>query len=420
MEIITHVPTYSKREKLKGNENSTAEEEAGCVIIIQKADPLVNLHSEKAILIGIEIPATYDRDSHLGFRKISLTESMQELERLADTAGAEVAGQIKQKRAKPDQKYFMGSGKLEELKLLINSRKANLVIFDSDLNPSQERNLEEALGIKVVDRTELILDIFAQHARSREGKLQVELAQSNFLLTRLTGHGILMSRLGGGIATRGPGETKLEYDRRRIRERIAGLKKEIEKVRKERSLRREKRRRSHLPIAALVGYTNSGKSTLLNSLTKANVLTEDKLFATLDPTIRRVYLPAEKIILLTDTVGFIQKLPHQLIAAFRATLEEITEADLLLHVVDASHPYFEDQIAAVYTVLEELKCVAKPMITIFNKIDKLGKKIPEKLLKKYHPGVAVSALYDQNLEKLRGTLVTFLSQPPAQLASNLS
>lgn len=386
MEIITHVPTYSKREKLKGNENSTAEEEAGCVIIIQKADPLVNLHSEKAILIGIEIPATYDRDSHLGFRKISLTESMQELERLADTAGAEVAGQIKQKR----------------------------------VNPSQERNLEEALGIKVVDRTELILDIFAQHARSREGKLQVELAQSNFLLTRLTGHGILMSRLGGGIATRGPGETKLEYDRRRIRERIAGLKKEIEKVRKERSLRREKRRRSHLPIAALVGYTNSGKSTLLNSLTKANVLTEDKLFATLDPTIRRVYLPAEKIILLTDTVGFIQKLPHQLIAAFRATLEEITEADLLLHVVDASHPYFEDQIAAVYTVLEELKCVAKPMITIFNKIDKLGKKIPEKLLKKYHPGVAVSALYDQNLEKLRGTLVTFLSQPPAQLASNLS
>jgi GTP-binding protein HflX len=351
--------------------------------------------TERAILVGIDV---------FGEQKIPVRESIEELERLADTAGAEVVGQITQKRAQPDQKYFIGSGKLEELKSLILSRRADLTIFDVELSPSQERNLENDLGTKVIDRTELILDIFAQHARSREGKLQVELAQSNFLLSRLTGHGVLMSRLGGGIGTRGPGETKLEYDRRRIRKRISDLKQEIEKVRKERSIRREKRKRSHLPTVALVGYTNSGKSTLLNAFSKAGVLTQDKLFATLDPTIRRVDLPSRKVMLLTDTVGFIQKLPHQLIAAFRATLEEVTEADLLLHVVDASHPYFEDQIAAVYTVLEELKCVTKPVITVFNKIDKLNKKLPKRILEKYQPALAISALYAKGLEELRGML----------------
>lgn len=353
---------------------------------------------EKAVLVGIEISAP---------KNIPLIESMQELERLAVTAGANVIAGITQKRDKPDQKYCIGSGKLEELKAMVVSRQANLVIFDCSLSPSQERNLEEALGTKVIDRTELILDIFGQHARSKEGMLQVELAQSNFLLTRLSGHGVLMSRLGGGIGTRGPGETKLEYDRRRIRKKISDLKKEIEKVRTERSLRREKRRRSKIPIAALVGYTNSGKSTLLNSLAKADVLTEDKLFATLDPTIRRVYLPDGKIILLSDTVGFIQKLPHQLIAAFRATLEEVTEADLLIHVVDASHPYFEDQITAVFTVLEELKSITKPIITVFNKIDKSNKKLSGKLLGKYQPAIAVSALYNQGLEELQKMLATF-------------
>jgi GTP-binding protein HflX len=368
------------------------------------------LNPEKAILVGIDSPGL----NRLGFPKILLSESMEELERLADTAGAEVIGQLTQKRSMPDQKYFIGSGKLEELKSLAATSNANLVIFDSELSPSQERNLENFLGIKVIDRTELILDIFAQHAKSREGKLQVELAQSNFLLTRLTGHGVLMSRLGGGIGTRGPGETKLEYDRRRIRERISKLRKEIEKVRKERGLRREKRRRSHLPIAALVGYTNSGKSTLLNTLTQAGVTTADKLFATLDPTVRRVYLPAEKVMLLTDTVGFIQKLPHQQVAAFRATLVELTEADLLLHVVDVSHPYFEDQIAAVYTVLEELKCVTKPMLTVFNKIDKLKKKISKKLTKKYHPAIGVSALYNKGIEELEQSLSTFSCRLPAQ------
>jgi len=347
--------------------------------------------AEKAVLVGVEISSA---------GKIPLKESMEELKRLADTAGAQIAGQITQKRNKPDQKYFIGSGKLDELRALVNSCGANLVIFDSELSPSQERNLESGLGVKVIDRTELILDIFAQHAKSREGKLQVELAQSTFLLTRLTGHGVLMSRLGGGIATRGPGETKLEYDRRRIRKKISELGREIEKIRKERSIRREKRKKSRLPIAALVGYTNSGKSTLLNNMAKADVLTEDKLFATLDPTVRRLYLPAGRVMLLTDTVGFIQKLPHQLVAAFRATLEELNEADLLLHVVDASHPYFEDQIGAVYTVLEELDCIKKPMITVFNKIDKLGRKISKRLLKKYDPAVAVSALHGTGLDKL--------------------
>jgi len=350
------------------------------------------LQPEKAILVGVKINSSD--------KKIPLTESMQELKRLVDTAGATVVAELTQNRIRPDLKYFIGQGKVEELRALIASHDANLVVFDVELSPSQDRNLENALGVKVIDRTELILDIFAQHATSREGKLQVELAQSSFFLTRLTGHGTMMSRLGGGIGTRGPGETKLEQDRRYIRKRIADLKKEIEKIRRNRFLRREKRRKSQLPTVALVGYTNSGKSTLLNTLSKAEVLVEDKLFATLDTTIRRVLLPSRKTILLTDTVGFIQKLPHQLVASFRATLEEVTEADLLLHVVDSSHPYFEDQIEAVYTVLEELKCATKPLITVFNKCDQLKIKLDDKYFEKYKPAVMVSALTGTGLDKL--------------------
>jgi GTP-binding protein HflX len=355
--------------------------------------------AEKALLVGIEFPR----------EKLS----MRELERLADTAGAKAVGELTQKRDKPDPRYFIGSGKVEELKALAAARGANLAIFDHELSPSQTRNLEDALGTKVIDRTELILDIFAQHAHSREGKLQVELAQSSFLLTRLTGHGILMSRLGGGIGTRGPGETKLEYDRRHIRARIAALKDEIEKLRRERSLKREKRRRSRILAAAIVGYTNAGKSTLLNALTRAGVLVEDKLFATLDPTVRRLYLPSGRVILATDTVGFIQKLPHSLVAAFQATLEEVTEADLLLHIVDVSNPEFERQINAVYQVLEELHSITKPMITIFNKTDQLSGKFPQELLKKYKPAVAVSALQKDGLEKLVATIDDQLPGPPA-------
>ncbi len=341
---------------------------------------------EKAFLFGVQFPGE--------------NPALLELERLAGTAGAQVVGRLSQKKSKPDPKYFIGSGKVEELKALSAAAAANLVIFDHDLSPSQERNLEEALGLKVVDRTELILDIFARHAKSREGKLQVELAQSNFLLTRLTGHGVLLSRLGGGIGTRGPGETKLEYDRRRLRSRICQLKEEIDKVRKERFIKREKRRRSQIPTAVLVGYTNSGKSTLLNSLARAEVLTEDKLFATLDPTTRRLYLPSGRVILVTDTVGFIQKLPHTLVAAFRATLEEVTEADLLLHVVDISSADFEQQIASVYQVLEELESIAKPMVTIFNKTDRLKGKVPQKILKKYRPSASVSALEKKGLDQI--------------------
>jgi GTP-binding protein HflX len=358
--------------------------------------------SEKALLVGIEFPR----------EPIPISVSLQELARLAMTAGAQITGSLTQKRTSPDPKYFIGSGKLVELRAKAAANQANLIVFDHELSPSQERNLENELGLKIIDRTELILDIFAQHARSREGKLQVELAQASYMLTRLSGHGVLMSRLGGGIGTRGPGETKLEYDRRRIRSRIARLKEEIEKVRKERSLKREKRRHSQITVAAIIGYTNAGKSTLLNSLTDAGVLTADKLFATLDPTTRRLYLPSGNTILLTDTVGFIQKLPHQLVSAFRATLEEVSEADLLVHVVDVSHPYYENQIASVYTVLEELHSITKPILTVLNKIDHADKKIIVKALKKYKPACAVSALSREGIDNLVATIDGLLPPPP--------
>lgn len=276
-----------------------------------------------------------------------------------------------------------------------------MVIFDHELSPAQERNLEDTISVKVIDRAELILDIFAQHAHTREGTLQVELAQCKFNLTRLTGHGVMLSRLGGGIGTRGPGESKLEYDRRRINKRISILKNEIEKIREHRKVSREKRKAAALPLIAIIGYTNAGKSTLLNTLTKSHVLVEDKLFATLDPTTRRLYLPNGKTILLTDTVGFIRKLPHQLIEAFHATLEEVAEADILLHVVDISSQYYEDHISAVYRVLEELGSIAKPIVTVFNKKDKIkNRRLLSAALKKYQPGVVVSALEKESCDKL--------------------
>jgi GTP-binding protein HflX len=358
---------------------------------------------EKALLVGVEFPG----NPPLNF-------SLSELKGLAETAGATVVETLTQKRSRPDQKYFIGSGKLEELKSLVNTCGANLIVFDHELSPAQERNLEEALAIKIIDRTELILDIFAQHAKSREGRLQVELAQASFSLGRLTGHGVMLSRLGGGIGTRGPGESKLEYDRRRLRARISFLKEGIEQLRKERFLKREKRRHHQIPTAAIVGYTNAGKSTLFNGLTRAGVPAEDKLFATLDPTTRRLYLPSGKIILVTDTVGFIQKLPHSLVAAFKATLEEVGEANLLLHVVDASSPYFEPQINSVYQVLEELGCITKPMITVFNKIDRLKQELPEKILTKFQPCVTLCAFQKEALDKLRSLIdaqTSFLSAP---------
>jgi GTP-binding protein HflX len=355
--------------------------------------------SERAVLVGVE----FQKEDHY----------LPELARLAATAGAAVVGQLTQKRESPDPAYFLGSGKIEELKALCVSANANLVIFDHELRPSQTRNLEKELGLKVIDRTELILDIFAQRAKTREGKLQVELAQAQFQLTHLTGQGASLSRLGGGIGTRGPGESKLEYDRRESRSRISELKKVLSQIGDERSLKREKRRGSQIPVAAIVGYTNAGKSTLLNTLTKAGVLVEDKLFATLDPTTRRLYLPSGRTVLLTDTVGFIQKLPHTLVEAFAATLEEVTDADFLVHVVDGANPEFEQQISAVYQVLEELKSIAKPIITVFNKADLLTKKFPKTVLKKYKPAVAISAREKQGLDELLAIIDAQLPAPPA-------
>lgn len=317
---------------------------------------------ERAVLVGMELPGD---DSH------SVEESIRELERLTDTAGAGVAGRIIQKKSRPDGATFLGKGKAREVADLCGETGSDLVICDRELSPAQTRNLEEIVGVSVIDRSRLILDIFACRAKTREGKLQVELAQLNFLLPRLTGKGIALSRLGGGIGTRGPGETKLEVDRRRIRKRISDLKKEIEEVRRHREIMRRGRKDVPVPQVSLVGYTNAGKSTLLKKLTGAEVLVEDKLFATLDPTTRRVDLPNNEIVLLTDTVGFINNLPHHLVAAFRATLEEVVESDVLVHVIDISHPNAAGQAQTVINVLDSLGAGEKPTITVYNKIDRV-------------------------------------------------
>jgi len=354
------------------------------------------LEQEKAILVGVELH---------GESNWPLKESLSELAALTSTAGAVVVEKVTQSRDKPDSRFYIGTGKMEELKALVASRGADLVVFDCELGPSQIRNLEAELDVKVVDRTSLILDIFAQHAHSREGKLQVELAQTNYTLTHLIGKGELMSRLGGGIGTRGPGETKLETDRRVIKSRISKLRKDIEKIREERGVKRASRKSALLPVAAIVGYTNAGKSTLLNSLTNAGVLVEDKLFATLDPTVRRLKLPNGLDVLITDTVGFIHKLPHQLVESFHATLEEVAEADMLFHVVDATSSFIEQKIQAVYRVLEEIKAIAKPMITIFNKVDLSDRvKLSSEIKQNLKPYVEVSALKRQGIDQLISTI----------------
>jgi len=326
---------------------------------------------ERVVLVGVEWPSRERRPGEHGH--FFAEESLEELARLSDTAGLEVVGTVVQLlRDGIHPATFIGSGKVEEVRTEVMAQDAQAVIFDDDLSPAQQRNLEKALGVKVVDRSQLILDIFAQHAKSLAGKLQVELAQLEYLRPRLTRQWAHLSRLGGGVGTRGPGETQLEVDRRRLRERISSLRRRLLDVERTRSLQRLERARAPFPCVALVGYTNAGKSTLMNALTHAGVLVEDKLFATLDPTSRRLDLPGGQPVMLIDTVGFINKLPHQLVDAFKSTLEEVRSADLLLHVVDATHPRWQEQKAVVESVLEEIGAGEKLIVTVFNKLDRLS------------------------------------------------
>ncbi len=309
----------------------------------------------------------------------SAQDSMAELRELSLSAGAEIAGEFLQVRDKADPATLIGRGKLEELSATAQSAGAGLIIFDHELTPSQQRNIEDAAQVRVIDRTQLILDIFARHARTREGQLQVELAQLEYLLPRLTGRGLQMSQLGGGIGTRGPGETQLETDRRKIHRRIRTVQQQLENVRRTRAQQRQRREAVPVATIALVGYTNAGKSTLFNALTKAGVLESSKLFATLDPTIRAVTLPSKRKVLLSDTVGFIRNLPHTLVTSFRATLEEVQRASLLLHVSDVTQPHARSQEAQVERVLEELEAGNKPQIRVLNKVDLLPAAIREGL-----------------------------------------
>ena len=320
---------------------------------------------EKLILIGVETGSSDEME-----------RSLDELQELVSTAGAETAGRIIQNRESIHPGTYIGKGKIEEVRDLLWETGATGIVCDDELTPAQMKNLEDALDTEVLDRTVLILDIFASHAVTKEGKIQVELAQSRYALTRLQGFGRSMSRLGGGIGTRGPGETKLETDRRRIRSRISQLKEELQEMERKRALNRNLREKNHIPVVAIVGYTNAGKSTLLNRLTEAGVLSENKLFATLDPTTRSLELPSGQTVLLTDTVGFIRKLPHHLIDAFHSTLEEAKYADVITHVVDASNPDRDAQVGVVYSTLANLGVRGKPIVTLFNKCDLLPEEGP--------------------------------------------
>ncbi|WP_150107598.1 GTPase HflX [Pedosphaera parvula] len=318
--------------------------------------------TERVFLVGVELKSR---------NAWEIRESLDELTELAATAGADVIGDGTQKMEAPMAATFIGSGKAQEFARHCVSNEVDTVIFDDELTPAQSRNLEQVFNCKILDRTSLILDIFAQRARTKEGKLQIELAQLQHLLPRLTRFWGHLSRQKGGIGMRGDGETQLETDRRRVQDRIARIARELEVVRRQRSTQRHGRQRNLWPLASIVGYTNAGKSTLLNAVTGADVLAENKLFATLDPTTRRLRLPTNQNVLLTDTVGFIRKLPHNLVEAFKATLEEVVQADLLIHVVDGSSPQAEEQIAAVNAVLDEIGAAGKPTMMVFNKIDKL-------------------------------------------------
>lgn len=360
--------------------------------------PTAASRPERAVLVALD-------------RSGGAAPSLAELSSLARTAGADPVATVIQRRTRPDPSRYLGKGKVEEVLRTTEAFTADLVLVDDELTPVQQRVLEGDLGIKVLDRTALVLDIFAGRARSREGRLQVELAQLNYLLPRLTGRGVLLSRLGGGIGTRGPGETKLEVDRRRIRSRITELQREINAVQQHRGRQRRPRQDAALSQVALVGYTNTGKSTLLNALTGAGVFVEDKLFATLDPTVRRLVLPNRRPIVMADTVGFIRRLPTQLIAAFRATLEEVVHAGLLLHVADASHPDWPEQVRVVTEVLDSLEVGGHPTLLVFNKTDLLIAEQVRRLIAAHPDAVAVSAARGDGLPELLDAIGRRLPEP---------
>jgi GTP-binding protein HflX len=356
---------------------------------------------ERAVLVGVG-PGIVPGD-------------LEELAALADSAGAEPVSRVVQNRREPDPATFIGRGKLDELHREVHGRRAEAVILDQELTPGQLRNLEERLGVKVIDRTALILDIFALHARSREGKAQVELAQLNYLLPRLRGWGEAMSRLGGGIGTRGPGETKMEVDRQHIRRRIAKLRRDIQDLARTRDLKRSRRQDSEIPQVAIAGYTNAGKSTLMTRLTGADVVVADQLFATLDPTTRRIELPGRRRAVVSDTVGFVSKLPHDLVEAFRSTLEEVTLADLIVHVADATSSVLDDEVDAVRRVLGEIGAGRIPEILVLNKIDRVPGSARARLAGRFAGSVQLSALTGEGAEGLLETLSERLPHPPVEV-----
>lgn len=361
---------------------------------------------QKAMLISVELPGTPPGESD---------RSIDELARLTDTAGSDPVHLEIVRRPAPDPALFIGSGRADELAMLSQTLDVDVVVFDNDLTPAQQRNLQKKFSCDVVDRVGLILDIFAQHATSREGMLQVELALLKYTLPRLSGQGITMSRQAGRIGGRGPGETKLETDRRRIQHRVAKLSRELKELSSTRSTQRKSRRKSDLPLVALVGYTNAGKSTLLNRLAQSEVLTEDRLFSTLGSTVRRTELTPGEPVLMSDTVGFVRRLPHELIEAFRSTLEEILDADLTVHVVDASDPYAEDQIAAVREVLEEIDAHKIPELLVFNKTDDADPIAVKRLLALYPDSLSCSALTGNNTQAVAEAIVERLRGATVQL-----
>ena len=395
--VDLEVRSHANRARLKGANATTVRIDA------ELGDPSASaLDSPSLVAPGLDVE-----------------ESLAEFRELVLSAGGQIAAELIQRRPRPDPATLIGSGKVEEIAAVAASTNADLVLFDHDLSPTQLRNLEAALPCRVLDRTQLILDIFARHARTREGQLQVELAQLEYMLPRLTGHGKAMSQLGGGIGTRGPGETKLETDRRRIQRRIDHLKLSLESVRRVRRQQRQRREAVPVPTVALVGYTNAGKSTLFNSITGAQVLSSARMFATLDPKLRAIELPSRRRVLLSDTVGFIRNLPHTLVTSFRATLEEVAQAEVLLHIRDASSPYGAEQKAQVEKVLGELDSLSKPRIEVLNKIDLLPEDERAVLLshpkarpKDERPEAAVSALTGEGIAALLAAIDAALHSDP--------